>query len=290
VTLFGKRVLRAVHRSIGPILPPTLLAKRYADVPGRIHVDDQMLASDADDRVRHYVEDAQDALANIDASLGASGRCWSDVATCLDLPSGYGRVTRWLVQRLAPEAVTAADVDPQAVRFCAAEFGVRPLAVPSDVRALRLPGVYDLIFTGSLLTHLPPAEGIALLTALVEALAPRGVLVFSTQGESCLRHLDVYGAHFAHAEAHYRTRLAAEGAAYLDYPGHRGYGITLHAGAALRASLEARFGQTATLVRFAERGWDRHQDVWSLQRLAWNPLSREPLPRAPADRAWCDRS
>jgi SAM-dependent methyltransferase len=266
MTLFGKRILRAVHRTVGPALPPTLLAKHYAGIPGRIHVDDQMLASDAADRVRHYLDDACDALANLEASLIACGMRWNEVTSCLDLPSGYGRVTRWLAQRLPPHAITAADVDRQAVRFCAAEFGVRPLVAPRDVRALRLPPVYDLVFTGSLLTHLPAAHGLLLVAALVRGLAPGGVLVLTTQGASCLRHLDIYGAHFARAECHYRDGLAVEGVAYLDYPGRRGYGVTLHAESAFRQALLDGFGATVTLARFAPRGWDRHQDVWTLQR------------------------
>lgn len=262
-----KRVLRAVHRTVGTVLPVTLLAKRYPGVPGRIHVDDQMLGSDAEDRVRHYVADAQSAMANLDAALRAAGRRWDDVDSCLDLPSGYGRVTRWLAGRLGPSAVTAADADPLAVRFCAAEFGVRPLVVPRNVCGLHLPETYDLVFTGSLLTHLPPDDGWRLLDALVAALAPKGVLVFSTQGESCLRHLDLYGPSFARAAAAYRRSVATDGVAYRNYPGLRGYGITIHAARGLKTGLASRYGGVAALVRFAERGWDEHQDVWAVRRL-----------------------
>ncbi|MCW5891587.1 MAG: class I SAM-dependent methyltransferase [bacterium] len=271
-----KRALRVVHRVVGPMLPPTLLARRYPGVPGRIHIDDQMLASDAADRVRHYVDDARSAMTNLEESLAACGRRWADVGACLDLPSGYGRVTRWLAQRLDPGAVTAADVDAQAVRFCAAEFGVRPLPVPRDVRALRLPQSYDLVFTGSLLTHLPPEDGYRLLETLIGALASAGLLVFSTQGSSCLRHLDVYGPCFAKAADHYRDGLARDGVAYLDYPRHRDYGITLHRAARLRAVLQDRFADGVELVRYAERGWDAHQDVWSLRRLPRGPLTSRP--------------
>lgn len=261
-----KRAIRVLNRTVGGGLPPTLLSKRYDGVPGRIHIDDQMLASDADDRVRHYIEDAQSAMTNLAESLAVTGRGWGDVASCLDLPSGYGRVTRWLVQKLDPSIVTAADVDPQAVRFCAAEFGVRPLVVPHDVRALRLPERYDLVFTGSLLTHLPPDDGYSLLDALVDSLLPNGLLVFSTQGESCLRHLEIYGPTFSAASEHYRRSLAAKGVAYLDYPRHRGYGIALHGVETLRATLANRFAGRADVVRYADRGWDQHQDVWSLRR------------------------
>jgi SAM-dependent methyltransferase len=185
-----RRGVCAVHRTVGRLLPPTTFSRRLPGVPGRVHFDDQMLRSDAPEHIRHYLTDAGSALENIEASLNMAGRAIDDVRRCLDLPSGYGRLTRHLVARLGARRVTVSDVDPQAVRFCGAEFGVSGFVAPSNPERLRVPGSFDVIFVGSLLTHLPIAKGLTLMSRLVDGLEPGGQLIFSTQGTSCLSHLE----------------------------------------------------------------------------------------------------
>lgn len=259
-------VLKAVHRTLRPVLPPATFAFPYPGIPGRVHVDDQMLRSDAPGDVAHYLSDALSAIENMEASLAAAGRTWRDVTACLDLPCGYGRVTRHLVRRIDARRVTACDIDRQAVRFCAAELGVEPLRSRPDLRELNFPRHYDLIFVGSLLTHVPPPQGLHLLDALVAVLRPKGQLIFTTQGATCLEHLSWYGQHFDDAEALFRRQLADYGVAFVPYPGRSEYGITLHARERLTRDIVSRFGDALSLVRFVERGWDRHQDVWTYAR------------------------
>jgi SAM-dependent methyltransferase len=261
-----RKVLKAIHRTLGPLLPPRMLAFPRPGIPGLVHVDDQMLRSDSAPDVAHYLSDALSAIENIEASLTLAGRTWDDVRACLDLPCGHGRVTRHLVRRIDPRRVTACDIDRQAVRFCAAEFGVAPLDSKPDLRQVRFPERYDVIFVGSLLTHLPPDDGLRTLEALAGALSPQGQLIFSTQGATCLEHLSWYGDHFRDAEPIFRRQFAEAGVAWVPYPRSSTYGITLHARDRLSDEMVTRFGDTLSLVRFAERGWDDHQDVWSYQR------------------------
>src|SRR5215470_9837034 len=124
-----RKAPKALNRTVGPLLPSGLLARAYPQ--GRIHADDQMLRSDALEDVRHYFNTGPLTVAEIDDSLGLAGRRLDDVAACLVLPSGYGRVVCTLRDRLPATRITAADVDGQAVRFCVHEFGVKGLVVPS---------------------------------------------------------------------------------------------------------------------------------------------------------------
>ena len=258
-----RKALCGVNRTVGPLLPVGLLARSIAGIPGRVHVDDQMYRSDASEHVRHYVEDADSAMDNIQDSLVAAGRIWSDVKLCLDFGCGYGRVTRWLADKLSPERVTAADVDPQAARFCAHEFGVRPLVIGRNPTRLRFGEQYDLVFIGSVLTHLPLPTCADMLDAIAVALRPRGMIVFSTQGESCLAHLDWYGEEFVSATAIFRASCDSAGAAFVPYRGTPSYGITIMTRPYVERLVARRFGEALRLIRFAERGWDQHQDVWS---------------------------
>jgi SAM-dependent methyltransferase len=265
VRLTALRALRVLHRLLGDALPPAAFALRLPGVPGRVHADDAMLRSPRADGIRHYVTDAESAMRNLDASLAAVNRTFDSVVACLDFPSGYGRVTRHLVCRLGAARVAVADVDRRAVRFCRHEFGVRGLVTPMDPSALRLPETYDLIFVGSLLTHLPPSTSVALLGALSRSLRATGLLVFTTQGESCLAHLDWYGADFSAAADRFRLGVAREGACFVAYRGRPAYGITILTRAWVEDAIGAALGDRLRLVRFVERGWDAHQDVWTYQ-------------------------
>src|SRR5262249_41864877 len=202
-----RKALCGLNRTVGRWLPPGTLSRQVPGIPGRVHVDDQMHRSDAPEHVRHYVEDALSAMENIEVSLAATGRSLADVEACLDFACGYGRVTRWLARALGPARVTAADIDRQAIRFCAHEFGVRPLAAHAETARTAFPGAYDLVFAGSLLTHLPLHACPATLHALAATVRPRGLLVFSTQGESCLAHLDWYGPEFVAAAEELRSSV-----------------------------------------------------------------------------------
>ena len=177
-------------------------------------------------------------------------------------------MTRRLCREIRSDRITACDVDREAVRFCVREFGVHGHVAPPDVADLVLPGgTYDLIFVGSLLTHLDPAACLHLLDVLSNALRSGGVLVFTTHGESCLERIAGYGADFARREHFYRDTVAREGVAYAPYQGQRGYGITIHARSYVEAALAERFGGHLEVVRFAERGWDDHH-VWSVRQVA----------------------
>jgi SAM-dependent methyltransferase len=225
--------------------------------------------------VDHYLDAGVAALANVEASLDAAGRSLAGVERFLDLPCGYGRMLRHLVTRLPPARITAADTDRNAVRFCVAEFGVAGATCPDDPRALALPGAFDVVYVGSLLTHLPPASGTALLERVAAALAPGGVLVFTTQGESCLAHLDWYGAEFVERAAELIAGVARTGAGFVPYrrkagasaqsPADGRFGITIVTRSWVERTMAA-VDPTLALVRFAERGLQRHQDVWAFAR------------------------
>jgi SAM-dependent methyltransferase len=100
----------------------------------------------------------------------------------LDLPCGHGRVLRWLRAHYDYAKITACDLDRDAVDFCAAEFGATPVYSQPDLRVLPFTAQFDLIWVGSLLTHLPEADWLAALDCFVRWTRECGVLIFTTQG------------------------------------------------------------------------------------------------------------
>jgi len=100
----------------------------------------------------------------------------------LDLPCGHGRVLRWLKAHYDYARITACDLDRGAVDFCAAEFGAIPVYSQPDLRTLPFTAQFDLIWVGSLLTHLPQAQWLAALDCFVRWTRECGVLILTTQG------------------------------------------------------------------------------------------------------------
>jgi len=148
------------------------------DVSREVFPGDQMYAYDP----LVYFDAGASALRNIRIALLAAGR--DDVGSVLDFASGAGRVTRYLRAAFPHAELTACDVYPEGPDFCAREFGARPLRSNHDLAQLEIAGPYDLIWVGSLFTHVGEDDWNSLLTRFEDALDEQGVLVFTTYGRT----------------------------------------------------------------------------------------------------------
>ena len=127
-----------------------------------------------------YLETGQWALKRIRVALLAAKK--REVKSILDLPSGYGRMLRALKAEFPDAKLTACDIDHGAVDFCAETFGAVPAYGREDPREVEIEGPVDLIWCGSLFTHLNRKGWIRFLKLFESLLEPGGVLVFTTQG------------------------------------------------------------------------------------------------------------
>jgi SAM-dependent methyltransferase len=136
-------------------------------------------------RLLRYVRTGHDAQRVVGHLLQRVGRNWGGVARLLDFACGRGRVTRHFANVLDPTRVWAADIDRPAVEFVAAAFGAQPIHSCSDPRQVDLGDEpFDVVFVGSLFTHLPRRTFGAWLEVLFRAVGPDGLLVFSAHGDA----------------------------------------------------------------------------------------------------------
>jgi len=111
---------------------------------------------------------------------------FSKVGRLLDFASGFGRLTRFLVQELPASAIVVSDIQADAVESQRRAFGVDGLVSATDPARLRSPDLFDMIFVASLFTHLPESRFHEWLARLMDLLTPNGMLVFSVHDESLL--------------------------------------------------------------------------------------------------------
>jgi SAM-dependent methyltransferase len=189
-----------------------------------------------------------------------------DPAAILDFPSGHGRVLRSLKAAFPEASVTACDIDRDGVDFCVEAFGAEGVYSSVVLDEVPLRSSFDLIWVGSLFTHLPQEQWGTFLGFLVDRLARDGLLVFTTHGPWCARQVRNGESRLG------GPRILGEilhgydetGFGFSSYPEREGYGVSLTAPAAVAQQL-ARF-DGLRLVLYLERGWAGHQDVVACQR------------------------
>ena len=260
------RAARRVRMAIGGLLPP----RQFPGIPGRIHPNDFMFDHASPEEIASYAERAGNVVANIDASLAAGGRRFDEVERWLDFGCGYGRVIRFLVERVPPERVWASDVIREAVEFCSSEFGVQPLYAQADLEAFELER-FDFVYAISVLSHLNERNSRALLRLFGDALRPNGLAMLTTHGRRSLENPGLYGEEFGKRREEIARAVETRGMTFLPYAfsgGDDDYGMAWHARDWIEATVDEFHGDAVRLIRFVPHGLDGHQDVFAFQRIA----------------------
>lgn len=203
----------------------------------------------------------------------------------LDLPCGHGRVLRWLRAHYHYATITACDLDRDGVDYCAKQFGARPVYSEPDLHRLPFSAQFDLIWCGSLVTHLRQDRWLATLDCLVKWTRECGVIIFTTQGRSVASLLARGRKNIA--ENIDKPALLAEfgrtGFAYQKYfePEHGDYGLAVTSPEWLMRVLQ-RY-PNIILRAYLEESWGM-QDVVILYKKAgyFEPLLGEPELNAPS--------
>jgi SAM-dependent methyltransferase len=266
--LMARANFRISHTTLlrDELVPPA--EKRILrDISLRVHRNDGMYLPASG---RHYFSVGLSALRCIERAI-ADRNGAGPVRSILDFPCGYGRVCRFLRVRFPEALIAAYDLDRAARRFCARAFGARPVGLDRDVTRLSgdLPanGRFDIIWCGSLLTHLDALPAERLLAFFHDRLAPGGVCVFTTHGRfahQVIRDNKFLYALTAPAQQKILAGFETRGYGYADYDNSPGYGVSLATAERMREIAGAAGDWRETL--YVNQGWDNHQDVWAYTR------------------------
>ncbi len=231
----------------------------------------------------HYLSVGISALRVIEDAA----RHGPPIRRILDLPSGHGRVTRLLRARYPKAMITTSDIDHDGVAFTASRFGATGIPSDGDFRHLSLAGPFDLIWVGSLLTHMSQLQARQLLDCMVRHMAPGALLIVSSHGEHVADRMRSWNYGLGTGDVKVvLDQYKRTGYGYRDYSGGTGYGISLIKRGWIEHALD---GSPLRMDAYIERGWDDHQDVivMRLDRPASGLIGRlTGVARRPASIGW----
>jgi SAM-dependent methyltransferase len=205
-----------------------LLNERPADVLAEIDPADVMTDGTPGDP--NYFGSAQRALRNVRLALLAAMK--NDVRSILDLPSGHGRIMRVFAAAFPDAKLTACDTDAAGIEFCARKFGAVPVLSEPNPDDVEIEGPFDLIYCGSLLTHVDERGWDGFLRLFERVLDDDGVLVFTTGGRRFANQIRARRRLYGHTEEAALEMLAEyerNGFSYKQWPHADNYGVTMAA-------------------------------------------------------------
>jgi SAM-dependent methyltransferase len=184
----------------------------------------------------------------VDGFLGG----FAHVGSVLDFGSGYGRLTRSLLQHLPRERIWVSDIYAGAMAWQAQTLGVNALMSVKDPDRFALDKSFSVVFAGSVFSHLPDALFQRWLNRLYRLVAPDGILVFSVHGAPLLPQGE---------------QMTPEGLRYLEHSesdslGADVYGMTYVTEAYVDASIARLDPSRQVQFRRFNKGLYENQDLY----------------------------
>lgn len=201
----------------------------------------------------------------VQAVLSGLTLSWAnDVNRVLDLPCGHGRVARHLRAAFPRSEMFFCDIDAEGADFCAAQFGGTAVHSQPDLTAVALPRDLDLIWVGSLFTHVDQARAEAWLRYLVGHLRPHGIIAATFHGLSFPAIFGTTGESVGASYARVHEKFLESGYGYERYSGPDDYGLSMsHPATVVR--MATAIPQTR-MLSYVERGWAYNHDVLVLAK------------------------
>jgi len=210
----------------------------------------------------HYFAVGQSALKCIKLAMLAATKNLNTVKKILDLPSGYGRVLRFLKAYFHEAQITACDIDRNAVDFCCKYFSAKPIYSEKQPINIKTEDRFDLIWSGSLLTHLSRDRWFEFIDFFRSVLNGGGILAFTIHGRTCVEKIRkgdfTYGMNDTSLQM-LLNDFDRDGFGYINYPNVDDFGISLSSPSHVLAMLEKMLD--LKLLLYYEKGWDHHHDV-----------------------------
>jgi hypothetical protein len=191
----------------------------------------------------------------------------------LDFPSGSGRVTRHLVSYFNESTIHACDLYENHLEFCKNRLGTDVFLSHVNPDEIVLPQKYDLIFVGSLLTHLPLTGFDSVIRFIKKHLSERGIALLTFEGrfsayaqQNLWKFVDddLFGIAY--------SQYLKNGFGFVDYVNHQSqffkqehYGFALANPTFVIGQIFKQEG--LKMISYKEQAWNNHQDCCVVQKI-----------------------
>jgi SAM-dependent methyltransferase len=213
----------------------------------------------------HYVAVGLSAMKIFEYAITEAFTRPDGLRNILDLPCGYGRVARVLKSQFPDADLTVCDIDTDGVDFCIEHFSARGVYSVTDFDKLDLGQSVDLIWVGSLITHLNSYNTVKFIRCMERHLSQDGVLIISNHGKYIAEHAATTG--YPSNWVIFQYNVIGHGS---DADAHvKGYGTSCIS----RHWLEGLFaGEPCGIVAYLEQGWDHNHDVAFIKKRPLLPI------------------
>lgn len=159
------------------------------------------------------------------------------------------------------------DINADGVNYCTKAFDTVGIISKEDPGSINFDNrKFDLIWVGSVLTHLDQKNSRLFFDLLKNHLNEHGILICTFHGRFSVERLNNgvgYGGGLSSLKINFGYRLFGYG--YSNYPNNKNYGISISKPSwVLKELVEPN--TDLTLLYYRERGWDKHQDVLAVTR------------------------
>jgi SAM-dependent methyltransferase len=223
----------------------------------------------------NYISVGESAAEAIAISVAASQS--ESIEHVLDLPCGHGRVLRHLIGLFSNAQFDVCDLDEEGARFCQDQFGAHIVPANVDLSSVVFPRKYDLIWIGSLFTHLSERITRRYLSYLARQLSPTGIIVATFHGRWSERMQTLIPYTDELRWGVVKQGFDRWGYGYTDYApglGHDfvpgSYGISAVRPDHLMEIVERIPG--VRIFHFQEKGWGNNHDVLAFGKPCWTDL------------------
>ena len=181
------------------------------------------------------------------------------ILSILDYGSGYGRVTRFIKSSFYQAEVTCSDIDLKALKFVKDNLDVE-VYNPNELFKSKVK--YDLIFAGSVITHLDMQKTHQLLNDFSKILNLGGYLIFSSHGEKVYERIkmkkNLYGL-TEYGTSKLINDYENNDYGYSNYP-NQNYGISIIHETKMKQLINKN---NLNFVYYEKSLWDNHHDIYA---------------------------
>lgn len=226
-------------------------------VSSLIAADDQMYTGNRE----HYFQCGQSALQLIKKILNEYRL--AEPQHIVDFACGYGRVLRFLRTGFPDSHISIFDTNKNAGLFCVESLKAdEMISSHKHLQKIATANPPDLIWCGSLFTHINASKAIKLPELFRKILKSDGILIFTTHGDFSFQQLQAakltYGLKKS-ARQKIMTGFRDKGYGFQPYRLFGSYGIAIATPKWYQKLLTPENGWSQS--GFIPQAWDNHQDI-----------------------------